>query len=86
VLRAHIALGARVAQGQALGVIADPVGDDEVQIVSRGAGIVISKTDLPLVNAGDALFHIAAFPGDAAPLAEGASSEMPSGHEDLEPL
>ena len=86
VLRAQTALGTRVSQGQVLGVIADPVGDDEVQIVSRTAGIVISRTDLPLVNAGDALFHIAEFPREDGGEGEGAADGEPEGDQDLEHL
>jgi uncharacterized protein len=66
VLRGRIPLGAAVEEGQVLGVIADPAGDDEIEIVARQNGILISKTDLPLVNAGDALFHIAEYPRSGA--------------------
>jgi len=41
-----------------LGVIADPFGDNEVAVVSRADGVVIGRSNLPLVYEGDALFHV----------------------------
>jgi predicted deacylase len=61
ILRARVALGARVKRGQRLGVIADPLGAEDVVVEARGEGIVIGRTELPLVNEGDALFNIASF-------------------------
>ena len=56
-----VALGARVKKNNLLGVISDPFGEREVQLTSPYSGIVIGRTNLPLVNEGDALFHIARF-------------------------
>jgi hypothetical protein len=61
ILRAMIPLGARVKKGTLLGVVADPFGEVEVKVVSPYNGIVIGRTNLPLVNEGDALYHIARF-------------------------
>ena len=61
ILRAMIPLGARVKKNTLLGVVADPFGETEVNIVSPFSGIVIGRTNLPLVNEGDALYHIARF-------------------------
>lgn len=52
-------LGFAVREGDVLGVVADPFGEREVKIVSPVKGIVIGRMNLPLANAGDALFHIA---------------------------
>ncbi len=52
-------LGSRVEEGETLGVVADPFGEQEQQAVAPFEGIVIGKTNLPLVNEGEALFHIA---------------------------
>ncbi len=52
-------LGYAVRKGDILGVVADPFGEREVAIVSPVNGIVIGRMNLPLANAGDALFHIA---------------------------
>jgi hypothetical protein len=54
-------LGARVEKGEGLGWIADPLGDNEIAVESPTAGIIIGKVNLPLVNEGEALYHIARF-------------------------
>lgn len=61
ILRAMIPLGARVKKNTLLGVVADPFGEKEVNVTSQFNGIVIGRTNLPLVNEGDALYHIARF-------------------------
>ena len=52
-------LGSWVKKNEVLGVVADPFGEQEQQALSPYDGIVIGKTNLPLVNEGEALFHIA---------------------------
>ena len=42
-----------------IGAIADPFGDSEAHVVAKAAGIIVGRTNLPIVNQGDALFHIA---------------------------
>lgn len=61
ILRAMVPLGSRVKKDTLLGVIADPFGEKEIKVMSNINGIVIGRTNLPLVNEGDALFHIARF-------------------------
>ena len=61
ILRAMIPLGARVKKNTLLGVVADPFGDAETKVLSQFSGIVIGRTNLPLVNEGDALYHVARF-------------------------
>ncbi len=61
ILRAMIPLGARVKKNTLLGVVADPFGETEANVKAQYSGIVIGKTNLPLVNEGDALYHIARF-------------------------
>ena len=46
-------------EGEILGMVADPFGQQEQQAVAPYEGIVIGKTNLPLVNEGEALFHVA---------------------------
>lgn len=60
-LRAMVALGGRVKKDTLLGMVADPFGETEIAVTSTYNGIVIGRTNLPLVNEGDALFHIARF-------------------------
>jgi len=54
-------LGSRVKTGSTLGTISDTFGQHSVKITSPTSGIIIGQTKLPLVNKGDALFHIATF-------------------------
>ena len=60
-LRIEVPLGARVALGQTIGKIADSLGENEAAVISPVTGIIIGRTNLPVVNEGDALFHIATF-------------------------
>ncbi len=68
VMRVTVKLGSGVRTGDTLGIISDPFGEKEVQVLSNYNGVVIGHTNLPLVNEGDALFHIARFakPGEVA--------------------
>ncbi len=62
IFRAFALLGARVTRDQTvLGVVSDPFGEKEQEIRATFGGIVIGRLNLPLVNEGDALFHIASF-------------------------
>jgi predicted deacylase len=61
ILRAMVPLGSRVKKDTLLGVVSDPFGESESNINAAYNGIVIGRTNLPLVNEGDALFHIARF-------------------------
>jgi predicted deacylase len=58
ILRASGALGLQVRTGESLGAISDPFGENEVDIQSPADGIVIGRTNLPVVHEGDALFHV----------------------------
>lgn len=66
--RSHVHLGARVTSGDLMGTVTDPFSDDETELLSHTNGVVIGRSRLPLVNEGDALFHIARMsrPGEAA--------------------
>ncbi len=61
ILRPMAKLGGHVKKGNLLGIISDPFGEKELQVVSPYNGIIIGRTYLPLVNEGDGLFHIARF-------------------------
>lgn len=60
-LRTMVPLGSRVKKDTLLGMVSDPFGETETPVTSTYNGIVIGRTNLPLVNEGDALFHIARF-------------------------
>ena len=61
ILRSITPLGARVAKNDILGFISDPFGEEEEEIKSPDNGIIIGKSNIPLVNEGEALFHLARF-------------------------
>lgn len=59
--RPLVKLGARVKKGDTLGVISAPFDAEETILNAPGNGIIICVSSLPLVNEGEALFHIAKF-------------------------
>lgn len=61
ILRALSATGAKVEIGDVLAYINDPLGENNCEVLSPIDGIIIGKTNLPLVFAGEALFNIAAY-------------------------
>lgn len=61
ILRANVPLGARVKKDQRLAIVSDPFGETEEEIIAPSPGVVIGRTNLPLVHEGEAVFHIAKF-------------------------
>lgn len=61
VFRPHVDLGAHVKKSDLLGIVASPMGEDELEIRAPAAGVVIGRNNIPLVNEGEALFHVARF-------------------------
>ncbi|MEG9359698.1 succinylglutamate desuccinylase/aspartoacylase family protein [Vibrio cholerae] len=61
ILRTLVSLGDKVEKGQVLAYINSPLGKLEVEIRAIKSGIVIGQQTLPLVNEGDAVFHLAYF-------------------------
>lgn len=61
VFRTVVELGTHVTKEQLLGVISDPFGETEHEVKAGFEGIIIGRNNLPLVNEGDALFHLARF-------------------------
>ena len=61
ILRVFVPLGGKVAKGQTIAMVADPLGTAETAIVAPNDGMVIGRTNLPLVYEGDATFHIAEY-------------------------
>ncbi|MFW5816324.1 MAG: succinylglutamate desuccinylase/aspartoacylase family protein [Wenzhouxiangella sp.] len=62
IFRAYAQLGDRVTRDQTvMGVVSDPFGESEQEIRAAFSGIVIGRLNLPLVNEGDAVFHLARF-------------------------
>ncbi|MGP6089400.1 succinylglutamate desuccinylase/aspartoacylase family protein [Antarctobacter jejuensis] len=59
-LRTYRREGDIVAEGDVLGAVADPFGEKDVDLTASMDGIIIGRAVMPIVNEGDALFHIAA--------------------------
>ncbi len=59
VFRSLKRIGNAVSENEPIGVLADPYEGSELQIRSPRRGIIVGATTLPIVNMGDALFHIA---------------------------
>ncbi len=68
-------LGARVKRGDTLGVISAPFSSEEKVLIANSNGIIICLSNLPLVNEGEALFHIARFEKVSAVESEIAAHE-----------
>lgn len=58
VLRLNVALGDRVRRGQTLGIISDPFDEHQRTVSAPKAGLVIGRTNNPLVHTGDAIVHL----------------------------
>lgn len=78
ILRAQVALGEEVRKGQLLGVIGDPMGEVETQVLANAHGVLVGRSSLPLVHEGDAVFHLARF--DAPETAAGVARNIRSAH------
>ncbi len=61
ILRAVVELGTHVEEGETIGIVSDPFGENEEKVLSTACGIIIGRSKLPLVYEGEALFHIAHF-------------------------
>ena len=59
VLRTHKRIGDAVSEGETLGVISNPYEDADTPVRAPRRGVIVGATTLPIVNMGDALFHIA---------------------------
>jgi len=66
-LRAFRSEGDVVAAGDVLAVVSDPFGEAGAEIVAPEDGIIVGRAILPVVNEGNAVFHLAAItPEDRA--------------------
>jgi len=58
-LRTLKGLGDAVKKDEIIAFIDDPIGDISYELTSNFDGIIIGKSQIPLVQGGDAIFHIA---------------------------
>lgn len=79
ILRAFKTLGKKVKKGEVLGMIVNPIGEEEYEVDARISGMIIGQTNLPLVHEGAALFNIATFKPiqEAEPDIEESSEDLP---------
>lgn len=61
ILRALVGVGSKVGVGDTLAFVNDPLGENNSEVSSPVDGIIIGKTNLPLVFEGEAIFNIAAY-------------------------
>jgi predicted deacylase len=59
IFRTRFRTGNWVEAAESIGVISNPTGEEETPIIAAAAGIIIGQSRLPVVNRGDALFHVA---------------------------
>lgn len=83
-LRITKRLGAAVAVGDLLGQIDDPFTGSQHDIIAKIRGIVIGRTQSPLVHEGDAIFHIARFKDDFDEVEENVAQYRERQEEALE--
>lgn len=83
IFRGTVSLGAHVKNNELLGTIAEPVSDTESEVRASRGGIVIGRSNLPLVLEGEALFHIAGFE-DLREVAEQVEEFQSSHEEEIE--
>jgi predicted deacylase len=77
ILRSRVRLGAPVRSGEVLAEIGDPLGEEEYAVISTKDGIVVGILNLPLVNEGDALYHIARFDDDPEVVSQNLEDFLP---------
>ena len=57
--RSYVSVGQKIEVGTKLGSVSDPFGAFEKTIISKESGYIINSNHSPIVNQGDALFHLA---------------------------
>jgi len=63
-------LGDQITKGQVLAEIGSPYGEVLDNVIATRSGILIGKQNIPLVQEGEAMFHIAYFDADDEEIAE----------------
>ncbi len=61
ILRFLAPLGRWLKKDELIGVVSDPFGQEECEVRAPVGGIVIGRSNIPLVNEGEALLHLARF-------------------------
>ena len=66
----HFNLGDQVKKGDVLAEIGSPYGEVLGQVLANKSGVIIGKQNIPLVQEGEAMYHIAYFKEDDEQIAE----------------
>ena len=77
-LRTFRAEGDVVAKGDIMAMVSDPFGETEAEILAPFDGVIIGRAVMPIVNEGDAVFHLAevACTNDAEGAVGGLSDQL----------
>ena len=59
IIRTIKALGDTVEENEIIAYVDEPLGDDSFEIRAIFDGVIIGKSEIPLIQEGDAVFHIA---------------------------
>jgi predicted deacylase len=59
--RSIMRLGAVVQKGDAMGFVASPLDVQDTPVLATTSGVIIGRSNIPLVTEGEALFHLASF-------------------------
>jgi predicted deacylase len=57
--RSYRSDGDLVRSGDTMGSVSDPFGEVEIEVVAPFDGIIVGRAVMPVVNEGDAIFHLA---------------------------
>ncbi len=63
-LRSFRDVGEGVEDGTLLAVVSDPFGENEVEITANASAIILGRATMPVVNEGDAIYHLAPVEAD----------------------
>ncbi len=66
----HYSLGDQVKKGEVLASIGSPYGEVLGEVIANKSGVIIGKQNIPLVQEGEAMYHIAYFKEDDEEIAE----------------
>lgn len=82
IFRSNCGLGEKIGKNALLGWIGDPFGENEIEVYAPFPGLIIGRTNLPLVNEGDPLYHVASFhrPTSAAAALAAFRTELDPDH------
>ncbi|MEL6551518.1 MAG: succinylglutamate desuccinylase/aspartoacylase family protein [Pseudomonadota bacterium] len=61
-VRMYRSEGEIVADGDLLATVSDPFGAEDVELLAPSGGIIVGRAVMPIVNEGDALYHLGDLP------------------------